>query len=116
MKEINRNIANNIKNYMDVLGITQLDLAKRLECSNSTISMWIRGNSTPRIDKIDRMCEIFKCSRSDLLSDKIKTPEEIKNAQLLTVFVEKFENLEDSKKLHLLAYMDRIARFQETDQ
>lgn len=53
MKDINKNIAMNIQNYLNLLNITQKDLSKKLGCSNTTISMWIKGNSTPRIDKIE---------------------------------------------------------------
>lgn len=38
MKDINKNIAMNIQNYLNLLNITQKDLSKKLGCSNTTIS------------------------------------------------------------------------------
>ena len=108
MKEINRNIAANIKNYMDVLNINQLELAKRLGCSNTTISMWITGDATPRMDKIDKMCEVFHCTRDDLVGDRVKDPDLILNDQVRSLFLERFDRLNDSQRLRLMAYIDKL--------
>lgn len=67
MKEINKNIAMNIKNYLDIFGISQQDLAKRLGCSNSTVTMWIKGNATPRLEKIDQMCDLLDLQPGDII-------------------------------------------------
>lgn len=108
MKEMNRNIARNISNYLNILGMQQMELAKKLECANSTVSSWIQGDSVPRLEKIDKMCEIFHCTRSDLLSDTPKTKEEIENDQIRDMFIEKFDRFNTEQKLRLLAYMEKL--------
>ena len=108
MKEMNRNISRNISHYMDALQINQTELAKRLGCANTTVSMWIQGDSVPRLEKIDKMCEIFHCTRSDLLSDTPKTKEEIENDQIRDMFIEKFGRFNTEQKLRLLAYMEKL--------
>lgn len=116
MKKINMNISANIKNYMDFMGMEPAELAKRLGCSPSTVYMWMQGNSTPRMDKIDRMCEIFGCSREDLISDKQATPDEIQDKQIMLSFYKKFNDLNPEMRLRLLTYMDTLYKLQEEDK
>lgn len=113
MKELNQNIARNISHYMDTLGINQLELSKRLGCSNSTISMWLHGNSIPRMDKIDKMCEIFGCSRQDLIADTVKQPEDILHDQLVSSFVSDFTSLKPEQQLRVIAYMRQLQKGEE---
>ena len=108
MKEVNKNISRNMRHYMDTMNITQIELAKKLGCSNTTVSMWIQGNSTPRLDKIDKMCEIFHCQRQDLLRDTIKTKEEIEEDYILSVFIETFKKLSAEHRLQVIAYMQKL--------
>lgn len=48
---------------------TQLDLAKRLGVSPSTVSSWCTGEKMPRMDKVDAMAEHFCTTRTAILSD-----------------------------------------------
>lgn len=116
MKKINENISRNISNYMDSIGIDAAELAKRLGCAPSTVYMWIQGNATPRMDKIDKMCEIFGCERSDLIADRLATPEEIHQKQIDMVFRKKFKELNPEMKLRLLAEMDRLIEMQNKEE
>ena len=115
MKEINRNISRNIRHYMDTLNVTQIELSKLLNCSNTTVSMWIQGNSTPRMDKIDKMCEIFGCSRQDLIADTVKEPEDILHDQLVSSFVNDFVELSPEQKLRVIAYMRQLMKGKEDE-
>lgn len=108
MKEINRNISRNISNYLDTLNVTQTELAKMLGCSNTTVSMWIQGNSTPRMDKIDKMCEIFHCERQDLLRETPKTKEEIEEDRVADMFIKAFNGLNAEQRLQVMAFIQRI--------
>ena len=53
--------------------ITQLELSKRLGVGTTSVYNWCNGIKTPRMDKVDAMCEIFHCKRSDLMEDKSST-------------------------------------------
>ncbi len=68
-KELNEIIAKNIRHYMDVKGLTQNDIAKSLNVAQSSISNWVVGIKLPRMDKIDKLCTLFGCTRSDLMTD-----------------------------------------------
>lgn len=48
---------------------TQLDLAKYLDVSGTTVNNWSKGYNTPRMDKIDRICKFFGVSREVLLKE-----------------------------------------------
>ena len=108
MKEINRNIALNIRTYLDSIGMSQLELSKLLDCSNTTVSMWMNGNATPRIDKIDKMCEIFHCQRQDLIRDTPKTKEEIEEDIVTESFTKMFQSFDAEHRLRVIAYMQKM--------
>lgn len=116
MKKINENIARNVRNYMDTMNMDAAELAQKLDCSPSTVYMWIQGNATPRMDKIDRMCGVFGCERSDLIADKPATPEEIQQKQIDMVFRRKLKELKPEMKLRLLAEMDRLIEIQNKEE
>lgn len=67
--EYTRIFAKRLKLYLDHYGISQADLAKRLGVGTSSVSNWVNGVKTPRPKKVDMMCEIFHCDRSDFLKD-----------------------------------------------
>lgn len=113
MKEINKNISLNIRQYMDTIGITQIELAKLLNCANTTVSTWVNGDATPRMDKIDRMCEIFGCARQDLISDTVKEPEQIQRDRLIATFTKNFMDLTAEQQLRVIAYMNQIKNWED---
>ena len=49
--------------------MTQADLAHKLGVSTASVTYWIRGVKSPRMDKVDAMCKIFGCKRSDFMDD-----------------------------------------------
>ena len=59
----------NIKQLRKKRGITQEELAAQLEVHENTIRMWEKGSRSPRISDIKRLCEIFQCTESELLSE-----------------------------------------------
>lgn len=46
---------------------TQLDIAKALGVSSSTVSSWCTGEKMPRMDKVERLAEYFNVGKSSLL-------------------------------------------------
>lgn len=61
------NIGSNIKRLRKRYDMEQKDLAHLLHVSNRTISSWETNRTEPKMDMIDKMCEIFKCRKSDFL-------------------------------------------------
>lgn len=69
-RKVNDTVAKNLSHMLKVRGMTQLELAARMEVSTATVSNWCNGVKLPRMDKIDRICSILNINRSDLIEDK----------------------------------------------
>lgn len=68
--DINKIIAKNITKYLDRFGKTQIDLAAYMDVSQATVSNWCKGLKVPRMDKIDRICNFFEITRSQLMDEE----------------------------------------------
>lgn len=62
--------AKNLNHLLKMNNMTQAEFAERMHVSTATASNWSKGIKLPRMDKVDKMCSIFGCLRSDLLEDK----------------------------------------------
>ena len=52
-------------------GLSQEDLASKLNVSRQAVSKWESNNTYPETDKIIQICNIFDCRMDDLINDKI---------------------------------------------
>ena len=68
-RKFNKVFSQNLNNYLMRDEMSRQDLAKRLGVSYSIVTQWCNGNRCPRMAKVDAMCEIFGCKRSDLIID-----------------------------------------------
>lgn len=75
-------ISNNIKVYMEARQITQTELADKMNVNQSTISLWINGERIPRMPKIDELCAVFDCPRSDFIT-RMQTTSSIRSSSQL---------------------------------
>lgn len=50
--------------------MTQVELAKKLGVGTTSVYNWCNGIKTPRMNKVDAMCDLFHCRRSDLIEEK----------------------------------------------
>ena len=66
----NNSFAQNLKFYLKQANMTQADLAEYMNVSTASISNWCTGNKIPRMDKVDKLCELFDINRTDLIEDK----------------------------------------------
>lgn len=65
-------MARNIQYYMDEYGKSRQDMCDALGVKYTTFTDWVKGNSYPRIDKIELMANYFGISKSDLVEDHTK--------------------------------------------
>ncbi len=70
-QELNQLVAANIVRFMERKGLTQALVAEYMGVSEAAVSMWCRGKKMPRMNKIDQLCLLFGCSRSELLADQV---------------------------------------------
>ena len=62
--------AKNLKYYLARYEMSNADLAKRLGVSAQSVTNWTTAQKMPRMDKVDAMCKIFNCKRTDLLEER----------------------------------------------
>ena len=62
-------IAKNLRQLAYDRGKTQADISRDLNISKATLSSWMNGTRVPRMDKIDLLCNYFKCDRADIMED-----------------------------------------------
>lgn len=60
----------NLTRIIDSKGITQLELAMRLNVAASSVSYWCNGEKMPRMDKIEMIADFLGVSKSDLLEER----------------------------------------------
>lgn len=68
-------MAKNIQRYMDLRGVSRKKLAADLNVSYTTLTDWIKGNTYPRIDKIEMIANYFHISKADLVEKPHKENE-----------------------------------------
>lgn len=61
----------NLQNLRKMKGMSQEQLAERLEVSRQAVSKWESGNGYPETEKLISICEIFECSMDTLIKGKI---------------------------------------------
>lgn len=62
-------MAQNIKRYMALKGVTNQQLCEDLGFKYTTFMDWIKAVTYPRIGKIEAMAQYFGCEKSDLIED-----------------------------------------------
>lgn len=62
--------AKNLKTYMELNNINNVELSKKLNVSESTVGKWLLQKSIPRMGIIEKLSIIFNIEKSDLIEDK----------------------------------------------
>ena len=65
-------LSENVKNLRKTKGITQEELAIRLNVVRQTISKWEKGLSVPDADTLIKLADFFEVSVSELLGSKVE--------------------------------------------
>lgn len=60
-------MAENIQRLMAVKGVDRNKMATDLDLKYTTLTDWIKGNTYPRIDKIELMARYFNVTKSSLV-------------------------------------------------
>ena len=70
MDKVRENIRKNLARYLDQSGLNQRQLAQKLHISKAAVSAWITGITTPDLDSVIKVCEVFKVSADELYGRK----------------------------------------------
>ena len=69
-------VGKNIASYRKCNGLTQAELAEKLNYSDKAVSKWERGESMPDVLTLLQLSELFGTSVNDLLCDPNRLPEQ----------------------------------------
>ena len=67
----------NLRELRKQLGLSQEELAEKLEVSRQAVSKWENGSAYPEVDKLLLLCDIFHCKIDDLLQGNVKVEETV---------------------------------------
>ena len=66
-EEIRKMFARNLNHYLEINGYNQADLARHMKVSTATTAKWCTGQTMPRIDKIQSICNWLGVDKATLL-------------------------------------------------
>ena len=84
-------------------GYSQEELASLLDVSRQSVSKWELNASTPDLDKIVRLSEIFHVSIDSLLQEDRIEPEEHVARLMPQTEVEALVNLKEKSRLYMIS-------------
>ena len=95
-EEQKRIFAKNLNKYIALNQKQQIEVAKNLDISPTTLNMWCKGNSMPSTGKIRRLADYFKIGMSDLTDEKENTDTDVEYVDIamkIGVSDEKFKKI-----------------------
>lgn len=66
-------MAENIQRLMDSKGVDRNQICADLGFKYTTFTDWVKGNTYPRIDKIEMMAKYFGVNKSDLVEKHVES-------------------------------------------
>lgn len=69
-EQLRNNIAKNISELRKASGITQAELAEKLNYSDKSISKWERGDGVPDVIVLQKIADLFGVTINDIVSDE----------------------------------------------
>lgn len=127
-QEFNAVFSKRLRYYLSKHEMTQVELAKKLGVGTTSVYNWCNGIKTPRMDKVDAMCELFHCKRSDLINEKDESDDHYYlNDETRQIAQEAFENpelrllIENYKSVpcdmqkRLIAYAGKLRQLHEDE-
>lgn len=73
-RELNRIVAANLVRYRKAAGMTQLELAERINYSDKSVSKWERGDGMPDVFVLYSLAEIYGVTVNDFLYEHTEKP------------------------------------------
>lgn len=70
INEMNQKIAGNIAFYRKQSGMTQAELAEKINYSDKSVSKWESGNGVPDVYTLMQMAKLFKVTLNELVGEK----------------------------------------------
>ena len=64
-------MADNIQYYLDKHNMKRKDLVDMIGVPYTTICSWLSADAYPRIDKVEKMAQVFGISKADLVEKRV---------------------------------------------
>ena len=85
-----------------ILGLTQAELAEKLEMSNDAVSRIERGNIVPSALRLFELADVLQCDAADLLNSG-------NNSHEMALRLEKLLNrVDEAKRIRLMYWMEQM--------
>lgn len=81
----------------------QVDLANAVGVSHQVVNLWVNGKTIPRMDKIQRIADLFGVDKSELLDEKKESQDELSATELQLVNL--FREIDPSEQTKLMTYL-----------
>lgn len=82
-EEQKRIFSKNLNKYIALNQKLQIDVAKDLDISPTTLNMWCKGNSMPGTGKIRKLADYFRIGMSDLTDEKEDTDTDVEYSDIV---------------------------------
>lgn len=102
-------ISNNLKTLRTTKGLSQEELAVRLNVVRQTISKWEKGLSVPDSEMLIKIADTFEVSVSDLLGENIEPTDSKSELQLIANKLEQLNTMFAAKSARNRKIMKGIA-------
>lgn len=106
---------NNIKKIRKEKGLTQIEVAEKLNTSQSNLSGWEKDKWQPDFETIKKLCSIFNCSADYLIGitnyevTPTKTePIEEQTTEEQQILIEKIKILDNLQLQQVKSFVDKI--------
>lgn len=112
------NFATTIRNLRIERGLSQMDLAKALKISQSSIALWESGERSPRFASVKKLADFFRVPVSAFAADQVQpdpeylehVSERIASNPRLRILFDRSNMLSDEDMDTVLAVVNSIAK------
>ena len=59
----------NFRKFRKRAGLTQTELAKKIDVTQSSVGSWERGEAYPRVSKLKELAALYGCTVDELLQE-----------------------------------------------
>lgn len=107
---------NRIKFLREEFGMTQQELADKLDGAKSTVAMYEKGDRKPSLEILVKLSEIFDCSIDYILcKTDIRNPEKVDIDEADIAFASGVKALNDTNKMIIKNTLEALLTKQEKD-
>ena len=75
------NFSNNLKKLRKEKGLSQEELAEKLNVSRQSVSKWESGATYPEMDKVLLICKLFDCNINEIMHEDVSQVSEVKESK-----------------------------------